>query len=143
MVARGVATGDYDRDGDEDLVVTENGGPVHLLRNDQAGYHALQVRLEGRSGNRDGLGAHVWAVAGSRRMQRRVRSGSSFLVASDKALTFGLGPATVVDTLRVRWPGGATEVFTGVPAGQVLYLTEGVGVTRRAPFTTSTLAMNE
>jgi hypothetical protein len=140
MVGRGAATADYDRDGDVDLLVTENGGAVHLLRNDQQGGHALRVLLEGRHGNRDALSAHVTAVVGGRRLQQRVRTGSSFLVTSEKALTFGLGTATQVDTLIVQWPGGQVERFTDVPAAREVHIAEGAGLVGTRPFTPRPLA---
>ncbi len=140
MVARAVATADYDRDGDVDLLVTENGGPVHLLRNDQPGGRSLRVRLEGRQGNRDALGAHVTAVVGTTRMERRVRTGSSFLASSDKTLTFGLGAAPQVDTLTVWWPGGQVEQFTALPAAREVHIAEGAGLIDTQSLHPSTLA---
>ncbi len=140
IVGRAVATADYDRDGDVDLLVTENGGPVHLLRNDQQGGGALRVRLEGQGSNRDALGAHVTTVAGGVRVQQRVRTGSSFLASSEKALTFGLGAATQVDTLTVAWPGGAVEQFTNLPAGHEVHIAEGAGVIDTRPLAPSLLA---
>ena len=125
MVGRALALADYDRDGDEDILITENGGPVHLLRNDAHGGGFLHVRLEGSRANRDALGAHVVAVVGSQRMQRRVRSGSGYLSSSDKALTFGLGGAAQVDTLIVRWPGGETVRYATLPAGYEAHIVEG------------------
>ena len=136
MVARAVATADVDRDGDVDLLVTENGGPVHLLRNDFQGGGFLRVRLEGRRSSRDALGAHVMAVVGTARMHRRVRSGSSYLAASDKALTFGLGGAEHVDTLMVRWPGGSVEHYTELPAGHEATIAEGLGLADLRPLGT-------
>ena len=128
IIARAAALADYDRDGDEDILVTENGGPVHLLRNEVQGGAFLRVRLQGERGNRDALGAHVTAVAGDRRMQRRVRTGSSYLVSSDKALTFGLGAAVQVDTLVVHWPGGETVRYANLPAGREVHIVEGSDV---------------
>ena len=139
MVARAVATADFDRDGDVDLVITENGGPVHVLRNDQQGRRALRVLLEGRSGNRDALGAHVTAIVGNRRMQRRVRTGSSYLASSEKALTFGLGTATKVDTLTIWWPGGQVEFFVDLPAHSEVYVVEGSGPAQTRPLSPATL----
>ena len=125
MAGRALALADYDRDGDEDILITENGGPVHLLRNDTRAGGFLRVRLEGSRANRDALGAHVTAVAGDRRMQRRVRTGSSYLVSSDKTLTFGLGAAAQVDTLVVHWPGGETVRYANLPAGREVHIVEG------------------
>ena len=125
IVARAVAKADYDRDGDLDLLVTENNGPVHLFRNDSRGGGVLRVRLEATSRNRDALGAQVTAVVGAARLQRRVRTGSGYLSQSEKTLTFGLGSASQVDTLRVRWPSGHTETFTDLPAGHEIHLIEG------------------
>ena len=139
MVARAVATADFDRDGDVDLLVTENGGPAHLLRNEQHGHRALRVLLEGSQGNRDALGAHVTAVVGENRMHRRVRTGSSYLSSSEKALTFGLGAATKVDTLTVWWPGGQVEFFVDLPAHSEVYIAEGSGPAETRPLPTATL----
>ena len=131
LVARAVAKADYDRDGDVDLLVTENNGPVHLFRNDSQGGGVLRLRLEGRSRNRDALGAQVMAVAGVARMYRRVRTGSGYLSQSEKVLTFGLGPASQVDTLLVRWPNGDAETLTDLPAGYEIHLIEGEGAAER------------
>lgn len=125
MVARGAAHGDYDADGDSDVLITENGGPVHLWRNDSRRGHFLRVRLEGRQSNRDGVGARVVAVADGRRVMRRVRAGASYLSASDKVLTFGLGRAAQADSLLVHWPSGHTDRLAGVAAGQTLRIVEG------------------
>ena len=128
MIARGAALADYDRDGDEDVLVTENAGPVHLLRNDAQGGASLRVRLEGARGNRDALGAQVTAVAGDRRLTRRVRTGSSYLVSSEKTLTFGLGDAAQADTLVVHWPGGEVARHANIPAGREVHIVEGSDV---------------
>jgi hypothetical protein len=128
LVARAVAAADFDRDGDEDLLVTENGGRAHLLRNDQAGGQAVRVRLKGREGNRDALGAYVTAMVRGRRLYRRVRTGSGFLSSSEKALTFGLGDAPGLDTLTVFWPGGKVERYTDLPAQHEIRIVEGEGI---------------
>ena len=128
IVARGAAYADYDRDGDLDVLVTENGGPAHLWRNDlQRDDHVLRVRLEGRRNNRDGLSSRIVAVVGGRRMERRVRSGSSYLSASETVATFGLGASSRVDSLLIYWPGGAVERFADVVADQEVLVVEGAG----------------
>jgi len=131
MIARAVAQADYDRDGDLDLLVTENNGPAHLLRNDSRGGGLLRVRLEGRIGNYDALGAQVTAVTATARQLRRVRTGSGYLSKSEKVVTFGLGTASQVDTLIVRWPNGLTERFTDLPAGYEVLAVEGEGLVAR------------
>lgn len=125
VVGRGTAYADYDRDGDLDLLVTENGGPAHLLRNDQQAGRSLRVRLEGRISNRDGLSARVVARVGERRMERFIRTGSSFLVVSEKEATFGLGEAERVDSLLVYWPSGQVDRHTGLAAGVEVLIIEG------------------
>lgn len=139
LVGRGAAYGDYDRDGDLDLLLTENDGPARLLRNDLPGGNFLRVKVEGRSGNVDALGTRIVAVIDGYRMERRVRTGSSYLSQSELVATFGLGEATVVDSLIVYWPGGRIERFSALPRNQELHIVEGSGerprvaVQRRTP----------
>lgn len=138
MVARGAAYADFDRDGDLDVLITENDGPAHLWRNDVidaangngAGRHGpnyLRVHVEGTVSNRDGLGTRIEASVGGRLMERRIRTGSSYLSQNEKVATFGLGDAERVDYLIVHWPGGSTERFERVEANQDIYIVEGEG----------------
>ena len=122
---RGAAAIDYDNDGDLDLVVTENGGPAHLLRNQEGNRnHWIQIRLVGNASNRDGIGTLVTVKSGSTTQRRYRRSGSSYLSESDPRLTFGLGESKQVDRLEVRWPSGITQVQEDVAAGQLLVVRE-------------------
>lgn len=132
MVARGAAYADVDGDGDQDVLVTENGGAAHLWRNDLKDGRFLRVRLEGRASNRDGLGSRVVAVVGDERMERRVRTGSSYLSQSEKTVTFGLGGAREVDTLRIEWPSGTVDELVEVAAGQEVRIVEGRGCVEKA-----------
>ena len=127
LVARGAAYADYDRDGDLDILVTENGGKARLWRNGLPEKAFLRLTLEGRTSNRDGVGTMLTAVVDSLRIARRVRTGSSYLSQSEKAVTFGLERARAVDSLIVRWPSGHTDRFADVEAGQQLRLVEGAG----------------
>jgi hypothetical protein len=129
IVGRGLAVGDYDGDGDPDLLVTENNGPARLLRNDRPpGNHWLQVQLVGARSNRSGIGSRVRIEAGGVRQTSWVRSGSSYCSASDLKAYFGLGAATRIDRLEVRWASGETEVVAGVPVDQVVTIREGQGI---------------
>ncbi len=128
MVARSVSKADYDRDGDLDLLVTENNGPAHLLRNDSGGGKSLRLRLQGKESNRDALGAQLTISIGASRQVQRVRTGSGYLSQSEKTITFGLGTADNVDTLLVVWPSRREEIFTGLSGGVELSLLEGEGV---------------
>jgi enediyne biosynthesis protein E4 len=134
-VGRTLATGDIDNDGDLDLVVTNNGGSVDLLRNDSPRRgNSLLIRLVGTRSNRDGIGARVTVVTGARSQVREVKAGSSYLGQNDLRVHVGLGAALRADRLEVRWPGGTTEVIANVAANQIVTIVEGRGVTARAPF---------
>jgi len=109
-VARGAAWADLDADGDQDAVLTTNGGPAVLFENqgDVHG-HWLQVDLQGTKSNRDGLGATVELTAGGRTQSWLVRTGSSYLSQSQVSPIFGLGTATRIEKLVVRWPSGTVQ----------------------------------
>ncbi|MEJ2050469.1 MAG: CRTAC1 family protein [Calditrichota bacterium] len=127
LVARSASLADFDRDGDQDILVTENGGPAHLWRNENHTGHFLRVRLQGRSSNRDGVDSRIAGYLGKFMMERRVRTGGSYLSNSEKPVTFGLGDATALDSLIIHWPGGTVDRFTRVKANQMIRITEGSG----------------
>ncbi len=134
IVARGSAYADYDRDGDLDVLITENDGPVHLWRNDlNNGAHFLRVYTKGVESNRDGIGTQLVAYANGLRQMRRIRTAVSYLSASEKAATFGLGAATRLDSLVVYWPSGLVERFSDVRGDQEILLEEGAGEIRPFP----------
>jgi hypothetical protein len=123
-VGRGLAAADLDSDGDLDLVLTQNGRPARLLRNDAPPRSWLRVRLAGRASNRWGLGATVTAVAGARRWTRQLASGGSDLSASEPVLTCGLGDTPRVDRLEIEWPAGARQTVEGPELGRLLVIEE-------------------
>ena len=133
MVARGAAYADFDHDGDLDVLITENGGPVHLWRNELEDGHYLRVRLEGVQSNRDGIGSNIIAVIGKQRMERRIRTASSYLSQMEKVATFGLGAATVVDSLLISWPSGKIERLVQVAANQEIRIVEDSGIRAQQP----------
>ena len=125
-VSRGAAFGDVDNDGDTDVLVTNNNGPVRLLLN-QVGNrnHWLGLRLVGKTG-RDMLGAQVDVVTGSGTiLRRRVRTDGSYLVGNDPRVLVGLGQAREVKSVRVRWPDGTSEEWKSVPVDRYTRLKEG------------------
>ena len=128
-IARGAAFGDIDNDGDTDIAVTTNGGPVRLLVNQAAaGHHWLQVRLEQSPGNRSALGAWVGLERDARpTLWRRVKTDGSYLSASDPRVHFGLGPSAAGGIIVVQWPDGARERFTTSAVDRLLTLKRGTG----------------
>jgi hypothetical protein len=123
---RGAAFGDYDNDGDVDIFVTAVDEAGLLLRNDTASPgHRLQVRLEGTTSNRDGVGARVSVTAGGKTWVRHRKGGGSYLSASDPRLHFGLGGASKVEVLEVRWPSGKTSVLKDIQADRLVTVREG------------------
>jgi hypothetical protein len=129
VVGRGLACGDFDRDGDVDLLMTTNNGPARLFRNDQRGApRSIRFRLVGTTSNRDAIGARVRIVAGGSPQSRLVKGASSYLSQSELPVTFGLGSDTQVDQVVVTWPNGRTEEFKNLAAGAAYVCTEGRGV---------------
>jgi hypothetical protein len=134
-VGRGLAVGDIDNDGDQDLLVTNNGGPVELLRNDGGNsQNALLIQLVGRTSNTAGIGARVRVTADGRTQVREVKAGSSYLTSSDVRVHVGLGRSARAERLEVRWPRGRTEVVQNVAANQIITIREGDGIVKQVPF---------
>lgn len=128
-VGRGAAYGDFDNDGDQDVLLTTNGGRAYLYRLDVGnGNRSLRVELEGTKSNRDAIGAVVRFEAGEARGMRVVKSGGSYLSESERAVTIGLGGRQQADRLTVTWPNGRGEEYKGVKAGKVR-IVEGKSIT--------------
>jgi hypothetical protein len=128
-VGRGLAIGDFDRDGDVDVLMTTNNGAAYLFRAEQtAGNKSIRVRLVGTKSNRDGIGAHVKIFSGGVQQTRMVKSGSSYLSQSELPLTFGLGKRDTVERLVMEWPSGRTEEFKDLAAGKSYQVTETQGI---------------
>jgi hypothetical protein len=132
--SRGCAFGDFDNDGDVDILVMNMNEPPSLLRNDvSSGGHWLKVLLVGVTSNRSAIGARVQARYGGRTQAQEVTAQSSFYSANDRRLHFGLGAAASAD-LTIRWPNGATEKISSVEADQLVVIREGAGILRRQKF---------
>jgi hypothetical protein len=128
--ARGVAFGDFDNDGDLDILIVNLNEPPSLLRNDLSGTnHWLKALLTGVTSNRSAIGARVLATYGERKQAQSVVAQSSYLSVSDRRLHFGLGAATTA-SLEIRWPNGAVEKIAEVAADQLVVIREGSGVIR-------------
>ena len=123
-VGRAAAYGDFDNDGDLDIVMTTNGGPAVLLRNDGVTNRSLRIRLEGTRSNRDGFGAVVRVTAGGETQSQMLRSGSSYLSQSERILTFGLGTRLQADADEIRWPSGQVDKMANVKTGGVVAIKE-------------------
>ena len=132
--SRGCAFGDFDNDGDVDVLVMNMNEPPSLLRNDVSGTgHWLKVLLVGVKSNRSAIGARVTARYGGRTQTQDVSAQSSFYSANDRRLHFGLGEARVAD-LTIRWPNGVTEKIPSVEADHLVVIREGSGIERRQKF---------
>jgi enediyne biosynthesis protein E4 len=134
-VGRGLAYGDFDRDGDLDLLITTNNGPAYLYRTDlTTGNQSVRIRLVGTKSNRDAIGASVKIFDGTAVQSRLVKSGSSYLSQSELPLTFGLGKRDRVDRLVIEWPSGRTEEYKNLVCGRTYECVEAKGVTALSSF---------
>ncbi len=131
QVARGAAYGDYDRDGDLDVLIVNNGGPVRLLRNDGGNKnHWLTIRTQGMKANKDGIGAVVRVETADGVSVQTVHSGSSYCSQSDLALTFGLGKNTAAKSIQVEWPSGTKDRIANVKGDRFVTIQEGSNAVR-------------
>jgi len=126
--SRGCAFGDFDNDGDVDVLIVNLNEPPSLLRNDVKGRgHWLKIKLVGTKSNRSAIGARVTARYGGKVQAQELLAQSSFYSVNDPRLHFGLGEATSAD-LEIRWPNGGRETLTRVAADRFLTIREGAGI---------------
>jgi hypothetical protein len=132
-VGRGAAYADINNDGRLDVLVATNGGRAYLFENDATGDAAqqksLRIKLVGTKSNRDGIGSVVKLTAAGETQTEMLRSGSSYLSASELVLTFGLAQHDKADTVEIRWPSGQVDRLANVVAGETMIVTEGKGIT--------------
>jgi enediyne biosynthesis protein E4 len=134
-VGRGLAYGDFDRDGDLDLLITTNNGPAYVYRNDQlGGNRSIRFHLAGTKSNRDAIGATIQIFSGGLQQSRMVKGGSSYLSQSELPVTFGLEKRDQVERAVIHWPSGRTEEFKSLSAGHTYECTEAKGIVARAGY---------
>jgi enediyne biosynthesis protein E4 len=130
--SRGCAFGDFDNDGDVDILIVNLNEPPSLLRNDvSGGHHWLKVKLVGTKSNRSAIGARVLARYGKKVQARTVTSQSSFYSADDPRLHFGLGAETVAD-IEIHWPSGRVQILKAIRADQLITVKEDAGIIANA-----------
>jgi hypothetical protein len=134
-VARGAAYADINNDGALDILLTTNGGPAYLFRNEGGSNHSLRIKLVGTKSNRDGIGTVVRVTSGKDQQSQMLHSGSSYLSQSELVLTFGLGSATKADSVELQWPSGQTDKLSNLAAGETITVQEGKGVMGARPYT--------
>jgi hypothetical protein len=123
--SRGMAIGDIDNDGRLDAVVTENGGPAHILHNEtNTQNHWLTLNLVGHKSNRDAIGAEVKIITAQGQQEATVTTCGSYLSSGDKRVHFGLGVQPTVKSIGIRWPSGIRQIIHDVQGDQILRVDE-------------------
>jgi hypothetical protein len=136
-VGRGAAYADIYNDGRLDILMSTNGGPAVLFRNEATGEvvnRSLRIKLVGTKSNRDGIGATAHVTTADGTQTEMMRSGSSYLSASELVLTFGLGKQDKANQIEIRWPSGQMDRLSNVAAGQTITVTEGEGIKTSRPY---------
>jgi hypothetical protein len=132
VAGRGLATADFDNDGDIDIAVNSRGETPELLRNDGGnGNHWLEVLLIGTKSNRDGTGAVLKLTSEGFMHMQQTEGGTSYMSASDPRLHFGLGKRTKIESLEITWPSGQVDKLTNLPVDKIIAVKEGVGIVPR------------
>jgi hypothetical protein len=124
LVGRGLAVGDFDNDGRQDVLIGDIEGEPLLLRNESPARSWVGFSLEGTKSNRRGLGARVSVTAGGRVYVRHCHTDGSYLSASDPRVHFGLGAATAIEKVTIQWPSGKTQTLDGVTLNRYHRVTE-------------------
>ncbi len=135
MVGRGAAYGDFDNDGDLDLLLTANNGPARLIRNDGGNQNnMLRIKTVGAVSNRDGIGAKITLkLSDKEKLWNVVKTGSSYCSQSELPVTFGLGKSEKVLSVEISWPSGRTDTLSDVAANQFIVVQEGKGMIAAQP----------
>ncbi|MBW8869892.1 MAG: ASPIC/UnbV domain-containing protein, partial [Acidobacteriales bacterium] len=129
IVGRGIATADYDNDGDIDVVTNNRGDFPSLLRNDGGDTnHWLTILLIGSKSNRDGIGASLRLSSQGVVQYEQAKGGMGYMSASDPRIHFGFGNRTKIDSLEIIWPSGQVQKLTEIPIDQIIAVKEGSGI---------------
>jgi hypothetical protein len=133
IAGRGLATADFDNDGDTDIAVNVRGDYPELLRNDGGNAnHWLEVLLIGTKSNRDGIGSLLKLTSGGATHVEQAKGGMSYMSASDPRIQFGLGKRSKIESLVITWPSGQVDKLTNVPVDAIIAVKEGVGIVPRS-----------
>lgn len=124
-----MAVGDFDRDGDLDLLLTTNSGTAYLYRNDvENSNRSIRFKLVGTQSNRDAIGALVRIDCNGQKQARMVRSGSSYLSQSELPVTFGVGKEDQIERVVIEWPDGKSEEYKKLKTGKMFQVIENKGI---------------
>jgi hypothetical protein len=133
IAGRGLATADFDNDGDIDIALNNRGDFPELLRNDGgSANHWLEILLIGTKSNRDGVGSSLKLTSEGITQVEQSKGGMSYMSASDPRVHFGLGKRTKIESLEITWPSGQIDKLANVPIDKIIAVKEGTGVVPRS-----------